>query len=61
LRLAKAHAIAERRDYVLPDDVRAVAVPVLAHRLLLGTEARTRGIGPEEVIVEALAATPAPL
>ena len=61
LRLAKAYAVAERRDYVLPDDVRAVALPVLTHRLLLGPEARTRGVGAEDVIAEALAATPTPL
>ena len=40
LRVAKARALADERDYVLPDDVQAVAPAVLAHRLILGPEAR---------------------
>ena len=43
LRVAKARALAEGRDYVLPDDVKAVAAPVLAHRLILAPEARSAG------------------
>ena len=40
LRVAKARALADGREYVLPEDVQAVASPVLAHRLILGPEAR---------------------
>ena len=43
LRLAKARALIERRDFATPDDIREMAVPVLSHRLLLGPEARSAG------------------
>jgi len=61
LRVAKARALAERRDYVSPDDVKAVAPPVLAHRLILGPEARSAGLDPVELVGEALARTPVPV
>ena len=61
LRIAKARALAERRDYVSPDDVKAVAAPVLAHRLILGPEARAAGLDPGELVREALARTPVPV
>jgi MoxR-like ATPase len=38
LRAAKAHAMMAGRDHALPDDVQALAVPVLAHRLVLTPE-----------------------
>ena len=43
LRVAKARALAEGREYLLPDDVKAVAEHVLAHRLILAPEARSAG------------------
>jgi MoxR-like ATPase len=61
LRLAKARALVEGRDYVVPEDVRALAAHVLAHRLILAPEARATGTTAEEVVAEALAATPAPV
>jgi MoxR-like ATPase len=61
LRVAKARALAEGRDYVMPDDVKAVAGPVLAHRLILAPEARTAGLGAEELVADALARTPVPV
>src|SRR5207253_8849449 len=61
LRVAKARALAERRDYVSPDDVKAVAPPVLAHRLILGPEAHSAGLDPVELVGEALARTPVPV
>jgi MoxR-like ATPase len=61
LRVAKARALAERRDFLVPDDVKAVAAPVLAHRLILAPEARTAGLGAEELVAEALAHTPVPV
>jgi len=61
LRVAKARALAERRDYLSPDDVKAVAPPVLAHRLILGPEARAAGVDPLELVGEALARTPVPV
>jgi MoxR-like ATPase len=61
LRVAKARALSEERDYVTPDDVKAVAAPVLAHRLILAPEARSAGLGPAELIADALARTPVPV
>jgi MoxR-like ATPase len=60
LRMAKARAVARGRDYVLPEDVQAVAVPVLEHRLIVAPEARAAGVAGAEVIREALERTPAP-
>jgi MoxR-like ATPase len=61
MRVAKARALAEGRDYVVPDDVKAVAAPVLAHRLILGPEARAAGLGGGEIVADAVAHTPVPL
>lgn len=61
LRVAKARALSERRDYVTPDDVKAVAAPVLAHRLILAPEARSAGLGPAELVADALSHTPVPV
>jgi len=61
LRVAKARALSEGRDYVAPDDVKAVAAPVLAHRLILAPEARSSGLGAEELVADALAHTPVPV
>ncbi|HEY3550474.1 MAG TPA: MoxR family ATPase [Gaiellaceae bacterium] len=61
LRVAKARALSESRDYVTPDDVKAVAAPVLAHRLILAPEARSAALGPEELVADALAHTPVPV
>ena len=61
LRVAKARALAEGRDYLVPDDVKAVATPVLAHRLILAPEARAAGLGGPELVAEALERTPVPV
>jgi MoxR-like ATPase len=61
LRVAKARALAEGRDYVVPDDIKAIAAPVLAHRLILAPEARSTGLGAEELVADALARTPVPV
>ena len=60
LRVAKARALADRREYVLPDDVQAVAVSVLAHRLILGPEARAGGTPPQQLVREAVERTAVP-
>ncbi len=57
LRAAKARALLHGRDHVLPDDVQALAVAVLAHRIVLAPEAVD--VTPEAIIADALAATPA--
>jgi MoxR-like ATPase len=61
LRVAKARALAEGREYLLPDDVKALAEPVLAHRLLLAPESRTAGSDAADVVRDALEHTPVPV
>src|SRR5262249_1742989 len=61
LRVAKARALSEGRSYVQPDDVKAVAVPVLAHRLILAPEARAGGLGGADIVRQALEHTPVPV
>jgi len=61
LRVAKARALADSRDYLVPDDVKAVAAAVLSHRLILGPEARSAGLGGEAIVAEALEKTPVPV
>jgi MoxR-like ATPase len=61
LRVAKARALADGREFVAPDDVKEVAVPVLAHRLILAPEARSAALGADELIADALAHTPVPV
>ena len=61
LRLAKALAVADRRDYVTPDDIREMAVPALAHRLLVAPEARSAGVTAAAAVGEAIDATPVPV
>jgi MoxR-like ATPase len=60
LRMAKARAVARGRDYVLPEDVTTVAVPVLEHRLIVAPESRAAGVTGEDVVREALDRTPVP-
>ena len=50
IRVAKTWAAADGRDHVVPDDVRALAEPVLCHRLLLDAEAQFSGVTVETVI-----------
>jgi MoxR-like ATPase len=61
LRVAKARALADGREYLMPDDVKAVAAPVLAHRLIVAPEARSSGLIGEEIVAEALEKTPVPV
>ncbi|TMK72876.1 MAG: MoxR family ATPase [Actinobacteria bacterium] len=61
LRVAKARALADGRDYLSPDDVRAVAVPVLAHRLIVAPEARSTGLTDAAIVQDVLAKTPVPV
>lgn len=51
-RTAKSLALIENRDFVLPDDVKHLAIPVLAHRLILKPGASVKGVRPEDVIQE---------
>jgi MoxR-like ATPase len=60
LKLSKAHAWINRRDYVLPDDVKAMAVPALSHRLILTADHWIRGTKPETVVESLLAKVDVP-
>jgi MoxR-like ATPase len=60
LRTARARAAVEGRDFVLPDDVQALAEPVLAHRLLLSAEAQVARRTTESVVADAVARVPVP-
>ena len=55
LRAARATAAAEERDYVIPDDVKALAVPALAHRIIVTADAVMGGRSPDLVLHEILA------
>jgi MoxR-like ATPase len=61
LRVAKARALADGREYLVPDDVKAMAAPVLSHRIILGPEARAAGLGGAEIVADALEKTPVPV
>ena len=61
LRMAKARALADGRDYVRPEDVRAVAGPVPGHRLIVAPEARGSGVAGKDAVQEALDQTPVPV
>jgi MoxR-like ATPase len=60
VRAAKSAAALDGRDHVLPDDVQALAVPVLAHRLLLTAEAQIAHRTPEAVVSDLLRRVPIP-
>src|SRR5215207_4937022 len=60
LLVSRALAVLRRRDYVTPEDVKTVAVPVLGHRLTLKPEMWLRRVSPEDVVREMLAEVPAP-
>ena len=59
-RVAKARAASQGRGYVTPDDVKALAVPVLAHRLLVTPEAQLQGLSAADVLADVLRAVPVP-
>jgi MoxR-like ATPase len=60
LKLSRAKAALGGRDYVTPEDVKAVAVPALSHRLMLKPELWVQRVRPEDVVLEALETVPAP-
>jgi MoxR-like ATPase len=59
-RVARARAAAQARSYVVPDDLKALAEPVLAHRLLVTPEAQLQGISAGDALDEVLRAVPVP-
>lgn len=60
MELAKAIAALDGRDYLLPDDVKRIAPPVLRHRLVIRAEADLEGISVDQVIADVLGAVPVP-
>lgn len=60
LRVARSRAASQSRAYVVPDDVKALAEPVLAHRLVVTPEAQLQGITPADALGEVLATIPVP-
>jgi MoxR-like ATPase len=60
LLLSRAVAVLDGRDFVLPEDVKRVAVPVLAHRLTLTPTAWAGAVRPEDVVTELLGRVPGP-
>jgi MoxR-like ATPase len=55
VQLVRGHAVLGSRDYVIPEDVKAVAIPVLAHRLVLPPEMWVRQVTGSDVVGEILA------
>ena len=60
MKLSRARAVMDGRDYVVPDDVKSVAVPALAHRLILRPELWVQRVRAEQVVEECLDSVPAP-
>jgi len=60
LKLARANAALNSRDYILPDDVKAVAVEALSHRIIPKATSWVRGFDPRPVIEEILSKVPVP-
>ncbi len=59
-RTCQARAAILGRDFVLPDDVKALALPTLSHRVILGPAARLRDLTPGQIVSEITAKIPAP-
>ena len=60
VRMAKARALLAGRGFATPDDVKALALPALRHRLLLDAGARVEGASAERIVRDALALVPVP-
>ncbi len=60
LKLSRCRAALEGRDFVTPDDVKAVAVPALAHRLMLKPELWVQRLAADDVVRDLLASVPTP-
>jgi MoxR-like ATPase len=61
LRASRALAAAEERDYVIPDDVKGLALPTLAHRVIVSADAVMSGRSAQVILQEILAEVPIPL
>ena len=61
MRAAQATALMRGSDFVRPDDVQAMAGPVLAHRLLISAQGKLQGLGGQQVVDQVLRGVPVPL
>ncbi len=59
-RTGQARAALAGRDFVLPDDIKELAVPVLAHRIIVSPAARLRDLSPDRIVQEIIYGTPVP-
>ncbi len=59
-KLARAVAVLSGRHYVLPDDIKLIAISALKHRIILKAEPRIRGVRPEDIVSEILTQVPVP-
>jgi len=60
IQLARGQALLHQRDYVVPDDIKQVAVPALAHRITLRPELWVRRVSADDVVARLLSAVPTP-
>jgi MoxR-like ATPase len=60
VQLARAEALLRKRDYVIPDDIKNIAVPALAHRVTLRPELWVRQVSSDDVVARLLATVPTP-
>jgi MoxR-like ATPase len=60
VQLSRGHAVLEGRDYVIPDDIKKIAVPALAHRITLRPELWARQVKAEDVVSKLLETVPVP-
>jgi MoxR-like ATPase len=60
IKLGRAHALMSGRDFVTPDDVKAIVIPALAHRVVLRSDLWVRRVAPADVLTELVAEVPAP-
>ena len=60
IQLARGQALLHQRDYVVPDDIKQVAVPALAHRITLRPELWVRRVSADDVVARLLGAVPTP-
>jgi MoxR-like ATPase len=60
VKLGRARAVLQARSYVTPDDIKAIAIPALAHRIVLRPELWVRGVESATVVSEILATVPTP-
>jgi len=59
-RSSQAYAAIKGRDYILPDDIQTLAVPTLAHRLIIGPGARLRDLSANQIVEDVISIVPVP-